>query len=196
MIQWRVRLALLALVLTFGVGLWVKRDEVRVEMERRSVSEKAVVREATFEETREIALTQREQAEGGSPLVAALLRREGEPEKDLEIVRQLISQYFTAMQNRPWPPVGDNADLMRAMSGKNPLRLRVIPEGSGVLGADGQLVDRWGTPYHLHKLAESYCEIRAAGAVRKLCTGEELVGRYCRRSWRPMRPLLHCGVRR
>jgi hypothetical protein len=181
MSQWRVRLALLALVLTFGVGLWVKRDEVRVEMERRRVSEKAAVREAgveaTVEETREVALTQREQAEGGSPLVAALLRREGEPEKDLEIVRQLISQYFTAMQNRPGPPVGDNADLMRAMSGKNPLRLRVIPEGSGVLGADGQLVDRWGTPYHLHKLAASYFEVRSAGPDRKLFTGDDLVGR-------------------
>ena len=41
MSQWRVRLALLALVLTFGVGLWVKREEVRVAMERRSGSEEA-----------------------------------------------------------------------------------------------------------------------------------------------------------
>jgi hypothetical protein len=181
MSQWRVRLALLALVLTFAVGLWVKRDEVRVGMERRRVSEKAVVREevveATVEKVPEVVLTQKEQAEGGSPLVEALLRREGEPEKDLEIVRQLISQYFTAMQNLPGPPVGDNADLMRAMSGKNPLRLRVIPEGSGVLGADGQLVDRWGTPYHLHKLAASYFEVRSAGPDRKLFTGDDLVGR-------------------
>jgi hypothetical protein len=181
MSQWRVRLALLALVLTFAVGLWVKREEVRVAMERRRGREEAGGREAgveaTGEETREVALTQREQAEGGSPWVAELLRREGAPEKDLEIVRQLISQYFTAMQNRAGPPVGDNADLMRAMSGKNPLRLRVIPEGSGVLGADGQLVDRWGTPYHLHKLAESYFEIRSAGPDRKLFTGDDLVGR-------------------
>jgi hypothetical protein len=181
MSQWRVRLALLALVLTFGVGLWVKREEVRVAMERRSGSDEAGVREAvveaSVEKVPEVVLTQKEQAAGGSPLVAELLRREGAPEKDLEIVRQLISQYFTAMQNRPGPPVGDNADLMRAMSGKNPLRLRVIPEGSGVLGADGQLVDRWGTPYHLHKLAESYFEIRSAGADRKLFTGDDLVGR-------------------
>ena len=62
MSQWRVRLALLALVLTFGVGLWVKRDEVRVGMERRRVSEKAVVREAgveaTVEKVPEVVLTQ------------------------------------------------------------------------------------------------------------------------------------------
>lgn len=181
MSQWRVRLALLALVLTFGVGLWVKREEVRVGMERRSVSEESGVREAvveaSLEKVPEVVLTQKEKVEGGSPLVAELLRREGAPEKDLEIVRQLVSQYFTAMQNRPGPPVGDNADLMRAMSGKNPLRLRVIPEGSGVLGEGGQLVDRWGTPYHLHKLAESYFEIRSAGADRKLFTGDDLVGR-------------------
>lgn len=181
MSQWRVRLALLALVVTFGAGLWVKREEVRGVMEQRKVSEQAVVSEAVIEasvkERSEVAMTQKEQAEVGSPLVAELLRREGEPEKDLEIVRQLISQYFTAMQNRPGPPIGDNVDLVRAMSGKNPLKLKVIPEGSGVLGEGGQLLDRWGTPYHLHKLAESYFEIRSAGADRKLFTGDDLVGR-------------------
>jgi hypothetical protein len=182
MSQWRVRAALLALVLTLGVGLWVKRDEVLVgKMERRAVETEGVVSTevtgAAEAGAAEVSLTQKEQAEGGSPLVMALLRREGPPEKDLEIVRELISQYFTAMQNRPGPPVGDNADLMRAMSGKNPLRLRVIPEESGVLGVGGQLVDRWGTPYHLHKLAESYFEIRSAGPDRKLFTGDDLVGR-------------------
>lgn len=181
MSQWRVRAALLALVLTFGVGLWVKRDEVRLGMERRVKGEEMEVRDRArvtqVEEVPEGGLTQAEQARGGSPLVAELLRREGAPEKDLEIVRQLISQYFTAMQSRPGPPVGDNVDLMRAMSGKNPLRLTVIPSGNAVLGEGGQLVDRWGTPYHLHKLAERYFEIRSAGPDRKLFTGDDLVGR-------------------
>jgi hypothetical protein len=182
MSQWRVRAALVALVVTFGVGLWLRWDEVSVGMKRWTTesrepaasSEVTMGAEAVEPERR---LGQEEQAEAGSPLVAELMKRSGPPEKDLEIVRQLISQYFTAMQNLPGPPVGDNADLMRAMSGNNPLRLKVIPEGSPVLGAGGQLLDRWGTAFHLHKLAESYFEIRSAGPDQKLFTGDDAVGR-------------------
>jgi hypothetical protein len=121
-------------------------------------------------------LTQAEQAQSGSPLVAELLRREGTAVDDIEIVRQLISQYFTALQSNGGPPIGDNADLVRALTGKNPLRLTVIPPGHAALNADGQLLDRWGTPYHLHRVAERSFEIRSAGPDRQLFTADDVVG--------------------
>ena len=121
------------------------------------------------------ASTQEEQARAGSPLVDELLHREGGPDQDLEIVRQLISQYVTAMQNQPGPPIGDNADLVRALTGRNPLQLVVIPPGHPALGGDGQLRDRWGMPYHLHPLSGRSYEIRSAGPDRRLFTADDLI---------------------
>lgn len=123
------------------------------------------------------ALTQAEQARAGSPLLDELLRQEGGPDQDLEIVRQLISQYVTAMQNQPGPPIGDNADLVRALTGRNPLQLVVIPPGHPMLGGDSQLRDRWGTPYHLHPLSGRSYEVRSAGPDRRLFTADDLTAR-------------------
>ena len=120
-------------------------------------------------------LTQAEQLQAGSPLVADLLRPEGTAQQDLEIIRELISQYFTALQNRPGPPIGDNADLVRALTGKNPLKLAVILPGHAVVSGDGLLRDRWGTPYHLHRLSERRFEIRSAGPDLKLFTADDVL---------------------
>ena len=136
---------------------------------------KASVAAAPVVNSGDKALTQAEQARAGSPLADELLRREGTPEQDLEIVRQLIGQYFSALQNQSGPPIGDNADLVRALTGQNPLKLVVIPPGHPVLGADGQLRDRWGTPYHLHRLSSQHFEIRSAGPDGRLFTQDDQI---------------------
>jgi hypothetical protein len=176
--RWRARLALLVLGVTLAGGLWLRRDRLRPwVMEAGGGGVEAREAEAGVSVAGGVARSQAEEARAGSPLVEALLRREGPPERDLELVGQLISQYHTALQNAPGPPIGDNRDLVRALTGRNPLRLAVIPPGHGLVGADGQLRDRWGTPYHLHKLTERYFEVRSAGPDRRLFTADDLVGR-------------------
>ncbi|MCB1211574.1 MAG: hypothetical protein KDK97_19775, partial [Verrucomicrobiales bacterium] len=113
----------------------------------------------------------------GSPLMEDLLNRSGAPEDDLENVRQIISQYVTALQNRPGPPIGDNRDLVRALTGRNPLRLVVIPPGHPLVNPAGELMDRWGTPYHLHPLSEKRFEIRSAGPDHRLFTTDDVIAK-------------------
>lgn len=175
---WRVKTALLALGVTLAMGLrlWRSSDE-DVRIEGSPAVEKALPMPSALIEEKGSFLTQAEQAQRGSPLVAELLRSDGTVADDIEIVRQLISQYFTALQNHAGPPIGDNADLVRALTGKNPLRLTVIPPGHAAVSEGGQLRDRWGTPYHLHRIAERDYEIRSAGPDRKLFTADDVVGR-------------------
>ena len=94
---------------------------------------------------------------------------------DVETVRQIIGQYTTALQRRSGPPIGDNTDLVRALTGANPLRLAVLPPGHPTIDGQGRWCDRWGTPYHIHPLAASVYSVRSAGPDRRLFTEDDLV---------------------
>jgi hypothetical protein len=122
-------------------------------------------------------LAQSEEARKGSPLAAELNAPDQPPQRDVEVLRELATQYFTTMQRRLGPPVGDDADLARVLTGSNPLRLVVVPPGHPAVTSDGRLVDRWGTPYHVHALSAQRLEFRSAGPDRRLFTEDDLVAR-------------------
>jgi hypothetical protein len=109
----------------------------------------------------------------GSPL-AAELHAGPDPADDVRILHGLIRQYLTALQRRAGPPIGDDADLVRALTGRNPLRFIVIPPGHPAISAEGRLLDRWGTPYHIHARSSASYEVRSAGADRRLFTADDL----------------------
>lgn len=109
----------------------------------------------------------------GSPL-AAELHVGPDPAEDVRILHGLIRQYLTALQRRAGPPIGDDADLVRALTGRNPLRMIVIPPGHPAISAEGRLLDRWGTPYHIHARSSASYEVRSAGADRRLFTADDL----------------------
>ncbi len=72
-------------------------------------------------------------------------------------------------------PVGTNAEITQALAGNNPKQLRLaIPPGSRVNG-EGEMCDRWGTPYFFHQLSAKQMEIHSAGPDRKMGTGDDLV---------------------
>ncbi|HYF35266.1 MAG TPA: hypothetical protein VD994_08270 [Prosthecobacter sp.] len=122
-----------------------------------------------------LAASQTEAARRGSPVAAKLNAPESSPEQDLVILRDLTSQYLTALQRRAGPPIGDDADLVRALTGRNPLRLTVIPPDHPAITPEGRLLDRWGTPYHVHARSAQSFEFRSAGPDRKLFTTDDLV---------------------
>ena len=58
-------------------------------------------------------------------------------------------------------PVGTNAEIMKAIMGGNPKGANLgLPDGASVNG-NGELVDRWGTPYFFHQI------IRHCASARK-----------------------------
>lgn len=106
---------------------------------------------------------------------AALLNQPGTPpEQDLAILQDLIQRYLTAMQRRAGPPLGDDADLVRILTGRNALRLQLLSPDHPAISPEGRLLDRWGTPYHVHALSAQSFEFRSAGPDKRLFTQDDL----------------------
>ena len=74
-------------------------------------------------------------------------------------------------------PVGTNAEIMKAIMGGNPKSAVLGPPEGQHVNANGELVDRWGSPYFFHQLSKDVMEIRSAGADLKLWTRDDLVGK-------------------
>lgn len=108
------------------------------------------------------------------PIAAPLNAPDSTIARDLDALRQLFE---TWQSNFPHEgnPVGENADIAAALTGANRLGLVLIPKNHRALNAQGELCDRWGTPFRFHQLSGSRMEIRSAGPDRKFATADDAV---------------------
>ena len=90
---------------------------------------------------------------------------------DLDKVTMSLRDYRTIMKENP---IGTNAEITRALNGGNPKQARLVQEGLA-LNANGELVDRWGTPYFFHQLSKDHMEISSAGPDRQMGTLDDTV---------------------
>jgi hypothetical protein len=107
-----------------------------------------------------------------SHLADALNVRDGTIRHDLEI----LNEVFTAWQtNFPHEgnPVGENAEITAALTGANQLGYAFVPRNHPAVNAQGELCDRWGTPFRFHQVSGSLMEIRSAGPDRKFGTADD-----------------------
>lgn len=93
-----------------------------------------------------------------------------EPQQDLEILDELLGLHQRALGAHP---SGDNSDIAAALVGAGPEGV-FLPRSAAAL-RDGQLIDRWGSPYWFHPVSANLTEIRSAGPDRQLFTGDDLV---------------------
>lgn len=110
----------------------------------------------------------------GSPLAAELNAQSGSPERDVQVLHEMLRQYLRLLHSRQGLPIGNDTDLLRALTGHNPMKLVILPPDHSAVGADRRLRDRWGTPYAIHPRGNSAYEIRSAGPDRKLFTADDL----------------------
>ena len=73
------------------------------------------------------------------------------------------------------PPIGSNQDLVRALTGRNPRGVVLLPPGSEAINANGELIDRWGTPYHIHQISSTRIDFRSAGPDRVLFSADDIM---------------------
>ncbi len=100
------------------------------------------------------------------------------PTQDIATDLRLLADVFESFRtNFPHSgnPVGDNADITAALTGKNPLHVTLIPSDHPAINTRGELCDRWGTPFFFHQLSGTQMEIRSAGPDRKLRTIDDIV---------------------
>ena len=72
-------------------------------------------------------------------------------------------------------PVGTNAEIVKALTGGNPKRATYLPPDLKRLNENGELIDRWGTPYFFHANSATEMEVRSAGPDKRLYTEDDVV---------------------
>ena len=93
-------------------------------------------------------------------------------EIDVDKVSLMLRDYRTRMGENP---VGTNAEIMKAIMEGNPAKAMLGPPEGQKLNDDGELVDRWETPYFFHQLSADHMEIRSAGPDKKMWTKDDVV---------------------
>jgi hypothetical protein len=90
--------------------------------------------------------------------------------EDLSAVDAAIRNFQAALGENP---IGSNAEITGALLGNNLKQIKLeVPAGSTVNG-EGEMCDRWGTPYFFHQVSKTEMEIRSAGPDRRMWTGDD-----------------------
>lgn len=93
---------------------------------------------------------------------------------DLRQINDLLAA-FRSNFPRDGNPSGSNAEITATLAGKNKLQLALLPPDHPAINRDGELCDRWGTPFFLHPESGTRMDIRSAGPDRKLWTDDDIV---------------------
>jgi hypothetical protein len=107
-----------------------------------------------------------------SALADELNSSRGDIAADLHVVLELISAFRTNFP-RAGNPVGSNAEITAALSGRNALHVAFIAPDHAAINRDGELCDRWGTPFFFHAESGTRMSIQSAGPDKKMHTADD-----------------------
>jgi len=100
------------------------------------------------------------------------------PGKTIQDDLHLIDSVFSVWQSnflKEGNPVGDNAEITAALTGKNQLHVAFLAPDHPAINAHGELCDRWGTPFFFHQQSGWKMEIVSAGPDRIRGTADDVV---------------------
>lgn len=105
-------------------------------------------------------------------MASELHRDDTTAEADIQVLNELFANYRLVLGGNP---VGsDNPEIVAQLIGKNAKQLVLIAPSHPSLTEQGELLDRWGTPYYFHPLARDQMDIRSAGSDGKLWTRDDV----------------------
>ncbi len=108
-----------------------------------------------------------------SPLADTLNAPNTSLRADLRVVADILDTFRTNFP-RDGNPVGTNAEITAVLTGKNKLRLALIPpDHPAVSRPTGELLDRYGTPFFFHAESGTRMTITSAGPDRKFHTPDD-----------------------
>ena len=100
------------------------------------------------------------------------------PQSDIRADLHLVADVLDGFRSnfpRDGNPVGSNAEITAALTGKNKLHLALIPPRHPAINRSGELCDRWGTPFFFHAESGTRMEIRSAGPDKKMWPADDVV---------------------
>jgi len=73
-------------------------------------------------------------------------------------------------------PVGNNAEVTRALLGENPRKAAFVERKDVKLNEQGEMLDAWSRPYFFHAITGKFMEVRSAGPDGVMFTADDIVG--------------------
>lgn len=92
---------------------------------------------------------------------------------DIREIAGRLSGFLLVLKDPYRPPLGDNEDITRALTGGNRRGFAAFADDDPRIVA-GRLVDPWGTPYWFHARAPDAIDIVSAGPDRALFTADDI----------------------
>jgi hypothetical protein len=97
------------------------------------------------------------------------------PERDLEQVKDVVDAFVRSVKIPGALPTGSNRELVAALAGENPHRIRFLDPAAPYLNADGELLDRWQVPLFFHFVEADDVGLRSAGPDRVMWTADDVL---------------------
>ena len=95
-------------------------------------------------------------------------------QRDFEILDTLLD-FFRKFNGGVNPQGGEIEEIVVELSGQKGKLLAVLPPDHPFINSNGELLDRWGTPFHFHPVDYDTLEIRSAGPDHKLWTADDVM---------------------
>lgn len=100
------------------------------------------------------------------------------PEDDLGSMAHAFNNLLLLVKGDSPFRMGANEEFAAALRGRNRDQLRFLPDSHPCFNAQGQLIDRWGTPLFFHVKDRSRIDLRSAGPDRQMWTADDLHRRH------------------
>lgn len=92
---------------------------------------------------------------------------------DVQSVGILLEEFRRAFGAMPTGELND--EIVRRLQGENPKGIAVLPKSHPAINPDGELIDRWGTPYRFHPESAWETTVRSAGPDKKMWTADDIL---------------------
>ena len=96
------------------------------------------------------------------------------PAQDLTLLHRCLDTFLLAAKGMKEAPLSANGEIAAALRGEARVKTVFLPRSHPIFHADGQLADRWGTPFFFHAGRGGVPGIRSAGPDKILWTADDL----------------------
>lgn len=109
----------------------------------------------------------------GDQMLAAYASENSDGQQDIQLFFDYLKNVFLLMKSRDTHQYAINEDLADFLRGKNDYKTPYLSSDSHIFDADQMIIDRWGSPIHIHTISRDQFELRSAGPDKKLFTEDD-----------------------
>ena len=104
-------------------------------------------------------------------LINELNRPDSDINEDLKLVKGVFTHFRTVFKENP---VGSHHEILAVLSGDNKQQIAYIPRDHPAV-INGELHDRWGTPFYFHQITGEIMEVRSAGPDKQHWSSDDII---------------------